>query len=1078
MRLKSLWVFLTLISFNSFSQYQENLPEARPIPPNAAAMFKVVDRPVGTYTGTIPISFPLCGVGSGPLSASLSLDYNSTGGIKVEELGGPIGLGFTLADGGGRITQMVRGKRPDDWGGILNNGGSSLKPSTWGCSMDDIEEIDMSFVDMEADVFMYSIPGHSGKFWIKENGQIILSKNDDIKIDFGSIPNQFDGFSSWTITDKNGTKYVFGSRIINTSSYSSINGTGSSDNVSSISYYMDYMEDMNGENRISFTYTGTGNVFSTYSGGFMPIGSLGCCCSQFNTSYDQGSVTTDGSEYLVSRIDAKSGYILVNSSPAYPYGPKRVYSIQLYDPNNNLKKQYHFNYGSPFESYRQKLISYSELNTAGSDSITTKFEYIETENLPSVFSPSVDIWGFYNGAANNNTGLIPNIIYTVPGTNVTLDWTFWADRNANWYAGRANVLNKITYPTGGYREIDYEGNETFPDGDFYLYHPNPSFMAPYTRSMYFNETNFNNYGTSWPCLQHLFTVNSTTGHAKFYYTLNNPDWTCGDYTVKIMRLLDSTDLYDGVEVASFTGQTQQDQLLDNGYYRLDVFIGDYQYNWSCTMDGIEGSWDECTLVDTSVSTPYGNFYSKTARPAGGIRVKEVRDFDPVANKIYKRQYKYKMYSMDSTLTSGILVSPVNILQTQNISTTNCEYQVLCPGSSYPLASEGGSYVVYPEVRTIDSAMGWTDDNFSFAPDYPGSSFPYVPTEDMSYRRGHLYLEKTYDNSGALLKQKKMGYSENFGTLIQYSWKYKPYWYVGAYNATYTEYKPSPYNSVGIIACNEYGNRGAFWIPYFQVETTYSPYGSITDSTFYNYDHYSDYYYLKSEARFTSNAKTKLRTYKYAFNNNSDFRLGLSAYEQSMKSTLLNNHFYQPLEVVDSIKVNGGSYSFLQASKYIFGKYNNDSLIHLNTFRTFTTASDSSEIHFSAYDSSGNLRERYKLNDVKDVYLWGYNRTYPVAKITGSTLSTVLSFININIINNPTSDGALRTELDKIRTGLAGTIAQVTTYTYSPVFGMTSMTDPSGKTIYYEYDSFGRLARVRDDNNNIVKKYDYKLNNPQ
>lgn len=1056
-------------------QYQENLPQAKPVPPNAAALFKTIERPIGTYTGTIPINFPLCSISSGPLSASLSLDYNSTGGIKVEELGGPVGLGFNLNDGGGRITQIVRGKRPDDWGGILN-GSSAIRPSSWGCSLEDIEEIDLMQVDLEFDVYMYSFNGHSGKFYIKENGQIILTKNDGINIDFGGIPDQMYGFGSWTITDEQGNKYVFGTRIMNESGYSSFNGSGSS-SISSISYYLDYIEDMNGENQISFTYTMTGNVFSTYSGGFLTVGSVGGFCTQFNTSYDQGSVTTDGTEYLVSRIDARSGYILVNSTAAYPYGPKRVTSVQLYDPANNLRQQYKFNYGAPFESNRQKLINFSACGSSGTDSLTTKFEYIETENLPSVFSPSVDIWGFYNGAANNNTGLIPNIIYTVPGVNVTLDWTYWANRNANWYAGRANILRKITYPTGGYRELEYEGNEAFADGDFFWYHPNPSFLGPYMVNKDFNETGFNNYGTYWPCLQHLFTINSTKGNAKFYYTLSNPDWSCGAYTVKIMRLIDSTDLEGGVEVASFDEETEGNKLLVNGYYRIDVFIGDNAYDWACTMDGIAGEWQECTLADSIVETPYGGFY-KVARPVGGVRVKEIRDYDPVTNKLNKRQYKYKLYSTDSTLNSGYLVSPVNILQTQNIPTTNCEYLALCPGSSYPLASEGGSFVVYPEVRTIDSANGWIDHVYSYSPDIPSSSFPYGPTEDMSFRRGHLLFEKSYDKNGVLLKQKKMTYYERFGSLVQYGYKYKPYWYVGAYNATYTEFKPNPYHTAGIMACNQYGAMGIFWTPYYTVETSYAPGGNTKDSVFYNYSNYNDYYYLKSEITTSSNGKIKQRTYKYPFTNNSDFKFGLSSYEQTMKTTLLDKNYFQPLEVVDSIKDSGGSFSFLQGSKYLFGKFNPDSLIHLKTFRSFTTASDSTVINFSAYDSSGNLREMYKTNDVKEVVLWGYNRTYPVAKITGSDLSTVVGFINVGVLNSPSSESALRTELNKIRTGLAGSRAQVTTYTYSPLYGMVSMTDPSGKTIYYEYDLFGRLKHVRDQDNRILNKYEYKLNNPQ
>ncbi len=114
-------LFLLVLSglfSRSFSQFQENIPKAKPIPPNAASMFKVLERPVGTYTGTSPVNFSLCSITSGDLSADISLNYNSTGGIKVEELSSCVGLGFSLADGAGRITQMVRGK-PDDQLGLI-----------------------------------------------------------------------------------------------------------------------------------------------------------------------------------------------------------------------------------------------------------------------------------------------------------------------------------------------------------------------------------------------------------------------------------------------------------------------------------------------------------------------------------------------------------------------------------------------------------------------------------------------------------------------------------------------------------------------------------------------------------------------------------------------------------------------------------------------------------------------------------------------------------------------------------------------------------------------------------------------
>ena len=52
-------------------------------------------------------------------------------------------------------------------------------------------------------------------------------------------------------------------------------------------------------------------------------------------------------------------------------------------------------------------------------------------------------------------------------------------------------------------------------------------------------------------------------------------------------------------------------------------------------------------------------------------------------------------------------------------------------------------------------------------------------------------------------------------------------------------------------------------------------------------------------------------------------------------------------------------------------------------------------------------------------------------------------------------------------------AQMTTFTYDPLVGMTSQCDVNNKITYYEYDDFNRLQTVKDQDGNIVKKYDYQ-----
>ena len=133
--------------------------------------------------------------------------------------------------------------------------------------------------------------------------------------------------------------------------------------------------------------------------------------------------------------------------------------------------------------------------------------------------------------------------------------------------------------------------------------------------------------------------------------------------------------------------------------------------------------------------------------------------------------------------------------------------------------------------------------------------------------------------------------------------------------------------------------------------------------------------------------------------------------------------------------------------------------------------------YQRFDHLGNVTEEGKDGDVKEVLVWGYQRRYIVARVQSSDYATVISLVDSTILNNPSSDAALRTELAKIRTGLASTNvkAKVTTYTYGTLMGPTSMTDPRGETTYYEYDNYGRLKRRKDPDGNIKENLWYHYN---
>lgn len=52
-------------------------------------------------------------------------------------------------------------------------------------------------------------------------------------------------------------------------------------------------------------------------------------------------------------------------------------------------------------------------------------------------------------------------------------------------------------------------------------------------------------------------------------------------------------------------------------------------------------------------------------------------------------------------------------------------------------------------------------------------------------------------------------------------------------------------------------------------------------------------------------------------------------------------------------------------------------------------------------------------------------------------------------------------------------AQMVSYTYTPLVGITTINSGNGNILYYQYDGYGRLQRILDTDKNIVKTIDYR-----
>ncbi|MEO8404593.1 MAG: DUF5977 domain-containing protein, partial [Chitinophagaceae bacterium] len=187
-------------------------------------------------------------------------------------------------------------------------------------------------------------------------------------------------------------------------------------------------------------------------------------------------------------------------------------------------------------------------------------------------------------------------------------------------------------------------------------------------------------------------------------------------------------------------------------------------------------------------------------------------------------------------------------------------------------------------------------------------------------------------------------------------------------------------------------------------------------------------------------------------------------------------------------------------------------------------SNASEIRlqYLSYDSKGNAQTITKDDGPKACYQWGYKGAYPVAMALNTTSNDIFyeSFEdgngNSTIEDSKTGHFSHTASYSKALTGLdngsytltywqkssnawtqtttpvtvaGGTYtislnaqiddvcfysatAQLTTYRYDPLIGVTSQTDPNGIITYYYYDAFNRLAFIRDKDYNVIKKFCY------
>lgn len=458
-------------------QMVNRLPDFIPPTPEAGAIIKADQLSVGYVTGSPNINIPLATLQAGGYSLGISLNYSSTG-IKVDEYASMVGMAWSLTYGG-VVTRTVMDK-PDESRSPGNHNFVGLDMNTQNAALLNFLN---NALDKEIDIFTFSFPGYSGKFILDSSYQPVQLTRNNLKIQVvsGSFQNGF------VITTNDGTAYHFQDAEISTSRNPSGESCEKTNDAASTktSWYLTKIVLPSTQKQINFTYTTASITFESSiaqtisrviaSENYPCTGAAACplATERFSTCISQQVVTSK----FITKIETSDGdkieFTYDGTSRADLQNGKRLSAFKMTNRNGLIIREVSFasayqNASGSSSQYRIKrlfldsvLIKGGEISSV-SGPLTYRFAYIGYSTLPPRLTYAQDWYGYYNGKTSN-ASLLPILTATDVnysaynnGTGGTL--ATFGDRSIDTVYSLKGLLNRITYPTGGYDTIIYRAS--------------------------------------------------------------------------------------------------------------------------------------------------------------------------------------------------------------------------------------------------------------------------------------------------------------------------------------------------------------------------------------------------------------------------------------------------------------------------------------------------------------------------------------------------------------------------------------------------------------------------------------------
>jgi hypothetical protein len=957
------------------------------------------------------------------VTLDVSLDYDGSG-IRMNSLPGPMGYGWTLRCGGA-ITRSVNGEYDEFTNGTHNSYFQSYdaipqmlaSPST----EDLLKSASLQGVDLQPDMFYFNFMGMTGRFFLGNDGQWKVLSDHNIE-----VINDIDNFQSNTSSDdydyplfqnfpgnlvEKAPKTI--SRFRLRDDRGNIYEFGGGSNAVEYSIGIFGMTENNTENAFKADAWYLTRVTDM----------LGNVLFEFDYSR---------CDYLAQVLHAFES-ISIDNSFYYGYGGP----IHYYAGSCNGDFPWQITINAPC-----RLLAVRYLGVDGDESDEG---YEITFSTASVPTPAEQLYQtFYQ--SRYPVGSLPSLgVFGLPYYYLQTDH---APESNFQYPCSTNVARPLdaTRPFyySGIHITDYDGNvqkDIVPtysfDGRIHLirldmygtdYNPNSGYCNPESSYCF----KYDRYG--------LLPVDCTTpaiDHWGYYNgNMQSPDYIHSD-NYRTQRNPSATHLLYG-SLKSVVYPTGGEAVFTYEPHTFSRYI----------------SQDRQSLVD-SIN------YNGSPNIAGGLRIKTITLYADTTRQELLERRTFSYIGEDGKSSGELAGAPRYYWPHWSGSGNgNLDYSLFRGSSIVPLANSFGPHVGYRRVvearedgsKTVTLYCGHADyKDETFYLDYNnGQPSPFDRFGERGYRRGKPVNVTRLDCQGNSLSTVTYEYGEQTANGVTYG------------------------SNLIMIGANNEGDNYAGGVYSIHAPTRY-----IRSESEINYFDDS----LATVKTYDYNVRSMAMTWPYDHTTQDRFLLSETTIRGG--DNMVMNYHYPNYDDANPSRQRGYRFHDLSPCS-VTQKWNGEET------RTDSTSYSSHVIHgmtcylpwkemekhggvvtdtlqtYDEYTSTGRVRVYHGRDKIPARLYWGLKDNYLLARCIGWGIpSNEPVFVDSQDIFDR---DLMNSVFSSFRA--ANPSFLITSYTWHPLYGLTSVTSPDGGVIYYEYDNFHRLEAIKDFFHKTVTRYEY------